>query len=92
MKQLLLLVIPIAVLGSSIVVAATLFQYFQAYRLGEPGGYIPIIFGAGGIGFIAGIANFLFFPKLWLAIIIFLIVMLITANVLIATLIWAFGS
>ena len=81
-----------AVLGSSIVVAATLLQYIQAYRLGVPAGYLPVVLGAGGVGFIAGIANFLVSRALWPAVIASLTVALVTASLLAATLVWAFGS
>ena len=86
-------VIPTAVLGSVAVVAATLLHYVQAHRLGAPGGYLPLAWGAGGVGLIAGVANFLLSPAaLRPALITFLAVTLATAGLLAATLIWAFGS
>jgi hypothetical protein len=85
-------VIPAAVLGSGGVVAVTLLLYVQAYRLGAPGGYLPLVWGAGGVGLIAGVANFLLSPAPRPALITFLAVTLVTALLLAATLIWAFGS
>ncbi len=35
----------IAVIGSILATAATLFQYIQAYHAGQSGGYLPIVLG-----------------------------------------------
>ena len=51
--------IPLAVIGSVLATAVTLFQYIQAHRAGQAGGYLPIVIGALVVGLlVAGCGYF----------------------------------
>ncbi|MBF6025045.1 hypothetical protein [Lysobacter niastensis] len=96
MKQLSWLVVPVAALGSALVVAATLLHYAQAHRQGDPGGYLSIGLGAICVGLLAGVGVFLVASPRWRAISVAfgvaLVTSLATCGLLLATLIRAFGS
>jgi hypothetical protein len=79
---------------SGIAVAATLLHYAQAHRVGSPGGYGALVVGALSVGFLAWLGGYFssISSRLAKAITAGLGVAAATATVLLATLIWAYGS
>ena len=88
--------IPIVAVGSGVAVAATLLHHMQAYRAGVPGGYLVFGLGTLSVGVLAGVGTYFTAPATRRAIqkaaAVTVGVSLATAGVLLATLIWAFGS
>jgi hypothetical protein len=88
--------VTIAAIGSVLVCAATLFQYIESHRLGQLGGYFPLVIGAASIwilvascGYFARSVNVR--SKLTAALQGLLAALAFVA-INVATLIWAFGS
>ena len=96
MKQLSWVAVPVVALGSALAVASTLLHHTQAHRLGVPGGYLPLGLGAVCVGLVASVGCFLVAPQerrsVPAAILVALVVAFATSGLLLATLIWAFGS
>jgi len=58
MKQITRWVVPVAMLGGALLIAATLMHYFGAIRLGKPGGYLVLAMGSVGSGLCVGWADY----------------------------------
>lgn len=86
-------VVPIAVLGSVVCIAMTLLQYIKANRLGVPGGYLSLALGSLGVGLCAGAATYIISSRIVPSTLATAgSISLITAGVLLFTLIRAFGT
>jgi hypothetical protein len=62
MKQVSRWPVPLASLGSAVILAVTLLHYIQAHRLGVPGGYAPTFLAATAAGAIAGACSYFVAP------------------------------
>ena len=96
MKQISPWLTPLVALASSIAVAATLLHYAQAHRSGVPGGYLALCLGALSVGVLAGAGGYFTIPAaqraISMAIAVAVLVSLITAGILVTTVVWAYGS
>ena len=96
MKQLSWSSTPVAVLGSAATICITLLHYAHAHQQGVPGGYFAVGLGAIIVGLLAGAGGYFSAtperraPSA--AVAVGVVVSLVTAGLLVATLIWAFGS
>ena len=88
--------LPLAAIGSVLATAATLFQYIQAHRAGESGGYLPIVFGAFAVGLLVAGCSYFAKPEAARSILTSGLLGALASGAFIATLfatlIWAFGS
>jgi len=96
MRQIARWIVPVAVLASALCVAATLLYHIEANRLGVPGGYLPIALGSVGVGLCAGVGSFISsapdLRSIPLTVAVASGVSLLTAGLLLAILIRAFGT
>ena len=88
--------VPVVAIGSVLATVATLFQYIQAHHVGQPGGYLPIVFGAIAVGLLVAGCGYFAKPQTarsgFAAVLLGVIASMAFFGVLLATLIWSFGS
>lgn len=88
--------VPVAVLVGAFCVAGTLLHHIEAHRLGVPGGYLPMVVGSVGVGLCAGAGSFIASASNRRSIPVMVAVAggvsLVTAGLLLVTLIRAFGT
>jgi hypothetical protein len=96
MKQLPWLVAPICVLAAGGIIAGTLAHYAGAHRLGLPGGYAALLFGAAAVGVLAASsARSVAPPGLQSRLAVALagcVAAIAMAGILLTTLVWSYGS
>jgi len=87
--------VSISVLGAGAIVAVTLLHYFNAQRLGVPGGYLMLALGSVATGSLAALAGLIAVPadgrRALVAISVAVIVSLVSAGIVLTALILAFG-
>jgi hypothetical protein len=83
-------------IGSILATATTLLQYIQAHRIGQPGGYLPMIFGALAIGLLVAVCGYFAKPQAVrsgsAAVLQGVLASMASLSILFVTLIWGFGS
>ena len=86
----------LAVTGSVFATAATLLQYVQANRAGQPGGYLPILSGALIVGLLVALIGYFATLKgarsALTASLLGVFASVAFTAILVVTLIWGFGS
>jgi len=90
------IVVPIAILGATTATAVTLLYYAQSHRSSSPGGYLALITGAAVVGLLCGAGNYWAGPMEGrsgvTATAVGVLSALATAALLLAVLIWSYGS
>ena len=88
--------VSLAAIGSTLATVATLLQYIQAHRAGQPSGYLPILFGALAVGLLVTGCSYFAKPRAarsgLAAALLGVLASTIFIGVLFVTLIWGFGS
>ena len=88
--------VPLAAIGSILATVATLLQYIQTHRAGQPGGYLPMVFGALAVGLLVAGCYYFAKPQAarsgFSAVILGALASLAFFGTLLVTLIWGFGS
>jgi hypothetical protein len=88
--------VPLSAIGSIIVAAATFLHYANAHRQTKPGGYFALALGALTVGLLVTLGSYFNRPKPMrsrvAAILSGVFASIVFVLILLATLVWSFGS
>lgn len=84
----------LAAIGSVVITCATLLHYINAFRTGEPAGYLPLALGALATGLLVAMFSRLAAPRStsMFSVIIGGLATVTCAAILLVTLIWGLGG